>query len=124
MTLMIVEYIRYQIPADRRGEFEAAYARAADVLRQAPQCVEYELTRCTEEPPSYVLRIVWTSESDHLEGFRRSARFGDFLAAIKAYVPDIQDALPLAPEDRPSTPSMPTSRKESLPTPWISPLLR
>jgi hemoglobin len=88
---MIVEYTRYQIPAERGDEFEAAYTTAAGALRRAPQCVDYELTRCTDDQQSYVLRIVWTSEADHLDGFRRSALFGDFLAAIRAYVPDIQE---------------------------------
>jgi hemoglobin len=88
---MIVEYIRYQISADQGDEFEAAYTTAAGALRLAPQCVDYELTRCTDDQQSYVLRIVWTSEADHLDGFRRSAQFGDFLAAIRAYVPDIQE---------------------------------
>ncbi|HZD99205.1 MAG TPA: antibiotic biosynthesis monooxygenase [Micromonosporaceae bacterium] len=88
---MIVEYIRYQIPADRSDEFEAAYAQAAGVLREAPECVDYELTQCVDETQSYILRIVWTSETDHLERFRRSDRFGDFLAAVKAYVPEIQE---------------------------------
>jgi hemoglobin len=88
---MIVEYIRYEIPADRRTDFEAAYDRAAQALRTAPQCVEYELTRATEAPESYILRIVWTSEADHTEGFRHSANFADFFDHIKPYVSAIQE---------------------------------
>ncbi|GAA0959503.1 globin domain-containing protein [Virgisporangium aurantiacum] len=88
---MIVEYIRYQIPADRAGEFEAAYARAAVPLGRAPQCVDFELSRCVDEPESYILRITWTSATDHLSGFRGSANFGEFLAEIRPYVPAIQE---------------------------------
>jgi truncated hemoglobin YjbI/quinol monooxygenase YgiN len=88
---MIIEYIRYRIPSGQGDEFEAAYRRAAIALARAPECVDYELTRCTEEPESYILRIGWTSETDHLEGFRRGPSFAEFLAAIRPYVADLQE---------------------------------
>jgi hemoglobin len=88
---MIVEYIRYQIPIDQSDAFEAAYARAAVPLSRAPQCVDYELSRCVDERESYVLRITWTSATDHMSGFRGSANFTDFLGAIGPYVPMIKE---------------------------------
>ena len=88
---MIVEYIRYQIPADQSEAFEATYARAAVPLNRAPQCVDYELSRCVDEPESYILRIVWTSATDHTSGFRGSANFTEFLAEIRPYIPAIQE---------------------------------
>ncbi|GII88304.1 hypothetical protein Ssi03_62940 [Sphaerisporangium siamense] len=86
---MIVEYIRYRVPDG--DEFEASYRRAAAHLARAPQCVDYELSRCVEEPGSYILRITWTSAQDHLEGFRRSALFQDFFAEIRPYVDRIEE---------------------------------
>ena len=86
---MIVEYIRYQIPAETAAQFEADYARAAKQLAAAPQCVDYELSRCDEEPESYILRITWTSADDHLSGFRGGEHFPPFLDAIKPYLPNI-----------------------------------
>ena len=71
---MTVEYIRYRVPDDTAA-FEAAYARAARFLAQAPQCVDYELSRCTDEPSAYILRITWTSADDHLKGFRHGDLF-------------------------------------------------
>ncbi|NUU25678.1 MAG: antibiotic biosynthesis monooxygenase [Streptomycetaceae bacterium] len=88
---MIVEYIRYTVPEDGGEAFEAAYARAAESLRAAPQCVDYELARCTEEPGSYILRIRWTSADDHLKGFRGGEHFAAFFAAIRPYVDDIRE---------------------------------
>ncbi|MEV5750882.1 antibiotic biosynthesis monooxygenase [Actinoallomurus sp. NPDC052308] len=88
---MIVEYIRYRVPAERCDDFEAAYARAAVPLATAPQCVEYELTRCVDEPESYILRIVWTSADDHLTGFRNSENFTAFFAEIRPYVEQIEE---------------------------------
>jgi hemoglobin len=86
---MIVEYIRYRIPADRAEGFEAAYARAAASLAAAPQCVDYELARCIDEPDQYTLHITWTSAEDHLEGFRGGEHFPTFFAEVKPYVGDI-----------------------------------
>jgi hemoglobin len=88
---MIVEYIRYRIPAERTEDFEAAYARAAGSLAEAPQCTEYELSRCADEPESYILRVGWTSAQDHLEGFRGGPLFKDFLAEIRPYITDIEE---------------------------------
>lgn len=88
---MIVEYIRYKLPAADVTAFETDYARAAASLASSPFCLGYELGRCAEEAGVYVLRIRWTSAHDHLQGFRRSEHFGPFLAAIRAYVPRIEE---------------------------------
>jgi nucleoside-diphosphate-sugar epimerase len=79
MTTETVEYIRYRIPEDRSAEFLSAYTHASVQLAAAPQCVDYELARCEEDFAHFVLRITWTSTEDHLEGFRNSELFPDFL---------------------------------------------
>jgi truncated hemoglobin YjbI/quinol monooxygenase YgiN len=89
-AVVIVEYLRYRIPTDTDG-FEAAYARAAEHLAAAPQCVDYELSRCADEPDQYILRITWTSASDHLTGFRGGEHFPAFFAEIKPYVGAIEE---------------------------------
>ncbi|KAB2350942.1 group II truncated hemoglobin [Actinomadura rudentiformis] len=88
---MIVEYIRYRVPEARSADFEAAYARAAVPLAAAPQCVDYELSRCVDEPESYILRITWTSAKDHLEVFRGGEHFTAFFAEIRPYVEQIEE---------------------------------
>ncbi|RJL31698.1 group II truncated hemoglobin [Bailinhaonella thermotolerans] len=88
---MIVEYIRYRVPDGGGDRFEDAYARAATSLAAAPQCLDYELSRCAEEKDVYILRITWTSASDHLDGFRRGEHFPAFFAEIKPYVTAIEE---------------------------------
>ncbi|GAB3799830.1 putative quinol monooxygenase [Micromonospora zhanjiangensis] len=88
---MVVEYIRYRVPEKRRADFEPAYERAAEALRAAPQCVDYELSRCADDPGCYILRITWTSADDHLRGFRGGPVFGRFFAAVKPFVEDIEE---------------------------------
>ncbi|MCT2581861.1 group II truncated hemoglobin [Actinophytocola gossypii] len=88
---MTIEYIRYRVPADRSAEFEDAYRRAAAHLAAAPECRGIELTRCEEEPESYVVRLTWTSTHDHLDGFRKGPNFPPFFAQIRGFVDDIQE---------------------------------
>ncbi|NGO79111.1 antibiotic biosynthesis monooxygenase [Streptomyces sp. YC504] len=97
MSSRTVEYIRYTIPADGAEAFIAAYERAAEPLAASPQCVDYELRRCEEEPESFILRITWTSTSDHIETFRASAEFRTFFAEISPYVKDITEMRHYAP---------------------------
>ncbi|MEV0175143.1 antibiotic biosynthesis monooxygenase [Streptomyces sp. NPDC050803] len=91
MTAHTVEYIRYRIPEQQSAEFLSAYTRAAAQLAAAPQCVDYELTRCEEDFEHFVLRIVWTSTEDHIEGFRKSELFPGFLAEIRPYIGNIEE---------------------------------
>ncbi|MCZ0987290.1 group II truncated hemoglobin [Streptomyces diastatochromogenes] len=91
MTANTVEYIRYRVPEQQAAPFLAAYTRAAVQLAAAPQCVDYGLTRCEEEPESWILRITWTSTEDHIEGFRRSELFPPFFAEIRPYVENIEE---------------------------------
>jgi quinol monooxygenase YgiN len=88
---MIVEYVRYTISADRQAAFEAAYAEAQAALTDSPHCLGWELSRCTEEPSSYVLRLEWDSLTGHTQGFRQSPEFRRFFAAIRPFVGDITE---------------------------------
>lgn len=88
---MIVEYIRYHLAESAREAFEQVYGAAAPLLDESPYCLGYELTVCAEDAGQYILRITWTSAEDHLEGFRKSAGFRAFFAAIRPYVDAIQE---------------------------------
>ncbi|WP_307808354.1 putative quinol monooxygenase [Streptomyces oryzae] len=87
-----MEYIRYRIAeAERRADFEKAYAAAALQLDLAPQCLGYELSHGVEEPDRSILRIEWTSVEDHEQGFRGGPQFPPFLEAIRPYIGDIEE---------------------------------
>jgi quinol monooxygenase YgiN len=88
---MIVEYVRYSLPADKTSDFESAYQRASKPLDESPHCLAYELGRCSEEPTTYILRIEWDSHEGHLKGFRSSSEFRRFYEAIAPFVPNIQE---------------------------------
>jgi truncated hemoglobin YjbI/quinol monooxygenase YgiN len=88
---MIVEYVRYNLPDNATEDFEVAYQRAAQPLAASPACLDYELTRCHEEPARYILRIRWTSLDGHLKDFRGSDEFRTFLAEIGPFAQHIEE---------------------------------
>ncbi len=88
---MIVEYTRYQVADDQRSALERAYERAQSVLITSSHCLSYELSRCVEDPSSYILRIEWDSAEGHLKGFRGSPEFQTFLEAVRPFFSAIQE---------------------------------
>lgn len=92
---MIVEYIRYEITASE--PFLLGYQTARAALDTSPHCLSYELSRCTEEPTSFILRIEWDSLEGHLEGFRKSPEFAAFFSAVRPFIENIREMRHYAP---------------------------
>lgn len=88
---MVVEYIRYTVPLDRAEQFELAYQQAGQVMDADPHCLRGEMARGVEEPEHFVVRIGWDSVEGHEQGFRASARFGEFFAAVRPYFAGIEE---------------------------------
>ncbi|MCG5216578.1 globin domain-containing protein [Streptosporangium soli] len=61
---MVIDYVRYHVPAERMAEFEEAYRRHAKELAASPRCVDFELTRDTGDPSRLLLRVRWTTADD------------------------------------------------------------
>ena len=88
---MTIEYIRYSINTVRQEEFVNSYFNAAKALAKAECCLGYELSQCEEEPTSFILRVEQTSTSDHLNSFRKSVEFKEFLPHIRPFINDIEE---------------------------------
>jgi len=88
---MIVEYVRYQLPADQVDAFVAAYQTASESLRASPHCLAYDLARCAEARETFILRIHWDSAEGHMHGFRQSEDFKPFLAAVRPFMPHLAE---------------------------------
>jgi quinol monooxygenase YgiN len=88
---MIVEYIRYALAEHDGDQLVAAYARAAEHLAASPNALAWELTRCADDPKSFILRIEWDSVAGHMQGFRKSEHFPGFLAAIRPFIGEIAE---------------------------------
>ena len=88
---MVVEDIRYRVPADRHDDFERAWCSAPAQLKEAPECLTYEVSHGVAERDTYVVRIEWNSLEDHEHGFRQSPRFERFLTAVKSFFGQIEE---------------------------------
>jgi quinol monooxygenase YgiN len=88
---MIVEYIRYQIPAAQHDAFLAAYDSAGAELSASSNCLSYEISQGVEEPDNFTVRIEWDSLEGHEGGFRNSPQFPPFFAKVKPYFDAIRE---------------------------------
>ncbi|MBS0658984.1 MAG: antibiotic biosynthesis monooxygenase [Verrucomicrobia bacterium] len=88
---MIVEYVRYEIPAERHATFLEAYRAAAAHLSRSRHCLRYEIAQGVEEPNHFTLRIEWDSREGHEQGFRRGPEFRPFLALVRPFLADIRE---------------------------------
>jgi quinol monooxygenase YgiN len=88
---VVIEYVRYAIPSERAEEFETAYARAAAALQASEHCYGWELSRCVEDPTHYILRIEWDSVDGHVQGFRSSTGFRQFMSDVGPYYSDTEE---------------------------------
>lgn len=88
---MLVEYTRYKVAEGQGDTLEEAYQRAQSALIASPHCLSHELSRCSEEPDSYILRIEWDSLEGHLEGFRKSPEFKTFFGHVRPFFNNIQE---------------------------------
>lgn len=86
-----VEVIRYNVPQDQWEQFEKAYDAAGKFLSKSKYCLSYAINKGSEEPNHYVIIIHWTSEDDHLNGFRKSADFMPFFNLVKPFYNQIQE---------------------------------
>ena len=87
---MVVEYIRYTIPATTTEAFEEAYGQAAQVLESHQHCLKCEVARGIEEPEHFVARIEWDSVEGRGQGFRSSPHFREFFSAVQPLLSQIQ----------------------------------
>lgn len=88
---MIVEYIRYTVPAAQHASFLEAYRSAASELGASSHCLRHEIAQGVEEPDHFIVRIEWDSLDGHEHGFRRGPHFPSFFAKVKAFFPLIQE---------------------------------
>lgn len=89
MQVMVPEVLRYKIPFARSDEFERAWGEAGRVLMRSAHCHGFELLRSRKDPELYLLLIRWDSAEGHLQGFRQSAEFQEFLIHIRQFLPEL-----------------------------------
>ena len=88
---MVIEYIRYEVPAAKHAEFTQAYRAAGEDLAASSHCIRHEISQGVEEPDNFIVRIEWDSVEGHEKGFRNSPGFASFFAKVKPYFLNIRE---------------------------------
>ena len=79
---MITEHALLQIVEGREDDFVDAMEGAKTLIAASPGFVSLRLDRCVERPGRFLLLVEWEHLEDHTEGFRRSAAYEDWRAAL------------------------------------------
>src|ERR1700681_693212 len=79
---MIIEFAQLTIRAGSEQQFEATFPAAIKVLYGSRGYLSHELLRSMETPNRYALIVQWQTLEDHTVGFRGSAAFTQWRAAI------------------------------------------
>ena len=70
------------IKPGQEAEFEAAFAKAQDIISRMDGYISHQLQRCVEAPSRYLLLVNWETLADHTEGFRQSADYQQWKALL------------------------------------------
>lgn len=79
---MVLEHVPISVIPGREAEFEAAFDEARHHLAGAVGFRSLRLSRCVEEPSSYLLLVEWDTLADHVDGFRNSPAFVQWRALV------------------------------------------
>ena len=58
--------------------FEAAFAQAKEIIAGMAGFGRLSLSRCVEQPSTYLLLVEWRRLEDHIEGFRGSPQYQEW----------------------------------------------
>lgn len=72
---MITEHVLLPVVPGEEDAFEVAFERATALVSAMPGFIDLSLSRCVEEPSTYLLLIGWDSIEAHTEGFRGSPEY-------------------------------------------------
>lgn len=75
---MILEHALLPVLPGREEAFEQAFAEAKALIASMSGFRRLSLSRCAEEPSSYLLLVEWDTLEDHTEGFRGSAEYQEW----------------------------------------------
>lgn len=82
---MILEIVTTQIKAGQEEAFEAAFAKASEILASSKGYISHELRKCIETKGRYLNMVQWETVEDHMVGFRGSPQFQEFRAIVSPF---------------------------------------
>lgn len=79
---MITEHALLDVVSGCEDDFLASMQRAKEIIAASPGFVSLRVARCIERPNRFLLLVDWERLEDHTEGFRGSAAYEDWRAAL------------------------------------------
>jgi heme-degrading monooxygenase HmoA len=79
---VITEHALLQVLPGREDEFVDAMERAKELIASSPGFVSLSVQRGMERPGCFLLLVEWETLEDHTEGFRGSAAYEEWGAAL------------------------------------------
>jgi len=79
---MIVEHAVLNIRKGQSRDFEAALKLARSLIESSEGFQRMEVRPCIETKDRYLLLVWWSSVEAHTQGFRGSARYEEWRAAL------------------------------------------
>jgi heme-degrading monooxygenase HmoA len=82
MNLAVLEHAMLAIRPGQEQAFEAAFAKAQNIISAARGYLSHRLERCVEQPDRYLLLVEWTDLDAHTVGFRGSPEYQQWRALL------------------------------------------
>ena len=79
---MITEHAVLEVVAGQEDAFVEAMGTAKALIVASPGFVSLRVERCVERPSRFLLLVEWETLEDHTEGFRGSAAYEEWRAAL------------------------------------------
>ena len=82
---MITEQAILDVRPGQECDFESAFAEAKALIASMAGFESLQLHRCIEQSNRYLLLVTWEHLEDHTEGFRQSAKYGEWRRLLHHY---------------------------------------
>ncbi len=82
MNVHVLEHAMLEVRPGHEQAFEAAFAKAQNIISASPGYISHRLEHCIEHPGRYLLLVEWTSLEAHTVGFRESEDYQQWKALL------------------------------------------
>jgi quinol monooxygenase YgiN len=80
---MVTEIAIFTALSGREDALGHGMIRGVEAIRQHPECISANVTRCVEQNGRYMLSVVWTSLEAHVKDFRSDPLFRQWRSHIE-----------------------------------------
>lgn len=75
---MVTEIAIFIAASGKEDALGQGIIQGLEAIRQHPECISANITRCVERPERYMLAVVWTSLEAHIKDFRSGPLFPEW----------------------------------------------